>query len=56
MAFSVSSDISVPKPMLAAWNMMIDSAMAQTYPVSLISKTDQFLSIVYRRSQQHDIV
>lgn len=41
-AFSVSSDMSVPKPMLAAWKMMIDSTMADIYTVSTIHIRGQF--------------
>ena len=37
--------MSVPKPMLAAWKMMIDSIIADIYPVSLIHRTCQFLSM-----------
>lgn len=49
-AFSVSSDMSVPKPMLAAWKMMIDSTMADIYTVSTIYIRGQCLLIAYRRA------
>lgn len=49
-AFSVSSDMSVPKPMLAAWKMMIDSTMADIYTVSTVYIICQFLLIAYRRA------